>query len=459
MEKRGGRRKVSGRVLFFCVLLGCLFCGVFLYQQVQVREVFNEEVEWLSHGFVEKELLEEDPGAWVEGEEPRDELKESLQAIAAENFLHDGIREVKRPMAVVTNAPKPPPQPRPRNPRRRRGRRGPPRQASLAGGEEGVPAVGGQGSGGSDAGATTPSQGEGQQGEGSAVVAADEKEEELPFTGAEIDSIFNNLTYLMDEEVIHKLFASQTTIGETHSGSSKKGPHKVRLTESQKELVPEDGKPSTRYKTCALVGNARSLLKKSHGEEIDEHDAVMRLNQATTVGFEKHVGKKTTFRLINSKWASAYTTSSKLQLEQNATLVVSRTDWRAFLRIAGKLKNKRRDISSMLLSREAVNCAGEVLRELKRRMEGIRGKPYPGKGSPSSGWVGTYFLLQMCDRLDIYGVGTTAFKEKVPNWHYFENHRFRSSREFGSDPHHSFALEHEALLLLDSKKIVFHHRD
>ena len=67
------------------------------------------------------------------------------------------------------------------------------------------------------------------------------------------------------------------------------------------------------------------------------------------------------------------------------------------------------------------------------------------------------FLLQICDTLDIYGVGTTAFKEKVPNWHYFENHRFHSSREFGSDPHHSFALEHEALLLLKREKVVIHH--
>ena len=66
-------------------------------------------------------------------------------------------------------------------------------------------------------------------------------------------------------------------------------------------------------------------------------------------------------------------------------------------------------------------------------------------------------MLQICDTLDIYGVGTTAFKEKVPNWHYFENHRFHSSREFGSDPHHSFALEHEALLLLNREKVVIHH--
>ena len=115
-------------------------------------------------------------------------------------------------------------------------------------------------------------------------------------------------------------------------------------------------------------------------------------------------------------------------------------------------------MSAVLLSREAVNEAGGTLRELKRRMEAERGgKAYPGKGSPSSGWVGTYFLLQMCDRVDIYGVGTTAFKEKVPNWHYFENHRFHSSREFGSDPHHSFMLEHEALLILNNQKIVIHH--
>ena len=48
--------------------------------------------------------------------------------------------------------------------------------------------------------------------------------------------------------------------------------------------------------SCALVGNSRSMLMQERGEEIDEHEVVLRLNQAPTNAFEKWVGSKTTHR-------------------------------------------------------------------------------------------------------------------------------------------------------------------
>ncbi|XP_066518846.1 beta-galactoside alpha-2,6-sialyltransferase 2b isoform X2 [Hoplias malabaricus] len=58
----------------------------------------------------------------------------------------------------------------------------------------------------------------------------------------------------------------------------------------------------TPYKTCAVVSSAGAILKSSLGQEIDSHDAVLRFNAAPTKGFQKDVGNKTTFRIINSKW-------------------------------------------------------------------------------------------------------------------------------------------------------------
>lgn len=54
-----------------------------------------------------------------------------------------------------------------------------------------------------------------------------------------------------------------------------------------------------KYRTCAVVGNSGLVLRYKHGSRIDEHDAVIRLNDAPTIGFEEHVGAKTTFRLVN----------------------------------------------------------------------------------------------------------------------------------------------------------------
>ncbi|KAG6552862.1 hypothetical protein Mapa_005517 [Marchantia paleacea] len=59
----------------------------------------------------------------------------------------------------------------------------------------------------------------------------------------------------------------------------------------------EEGK---RYKTCAVVGNSGILLNRTFGDFIDSHDMVMRLNNAKLLGFEKHVGTKTTLSFVNS---------------------------------------------------------------------------------------------------------------------------------------------------------------
>jgi hypothetical protein len=55
------------------------------------------------------------------------------------------------------------------------------------------------------------------------------------------------------------------------------------LLQEEKQLLPKYGNPPRLYGSCALVGNARSLLGATNGEEIDAHDAVMRINQVRCV--------------------------------------------------------------------------------------------------------------------------------------------------------------------------------
>ena len=58
---------------------------------------------------------------------------------------------------------------------------------------------------------------------------------------------------------------------------------------------------------CSLgwfqVGNGGINLESEYGPGIDAVDIVLRFNDGPTKGFEQHVGRKTTFRLVNNAWS------------------------------------------------------------------------------------------------------------------------------------------------------------
>ncbi|XP_077235803.1 beta-1,6-galactosyltransferase GALT29A-like [Tasmannia lanceolata] len=54
------------------------------------------------------------------------------------------------------------------------------------------------------------------------------------------------------------------------------------------------------YASCAVVGNSGILLKNESGALIDSHEIVIRLNNARTGGYERHVGSKTHIAFVNS---------------------------------------------------------------------------------------------------------------------------------------------------------------
>ena len=53
-------------------------------------------------------------------------------------------------------------------------------------------------------------------------------------------------------------------------------------------------------------------MDASFGGTIDSHDVVFRMNQAPVKGYELHVGKKSTFRVLNSLWSHRYSHGSAL---------------------------------------------------------------------------------------------------------------------------------------------------
>ena len=84
---------------------------------------------------------------------------------------------------------------------------------------------------------------------------------------------------------------------------AKAAPVKIaRVTPAMRMSLPAEDVWKTRFfRKCAIVGSSGILLTHELGAEIDSHDMVFRFNSASTKGFEKHVGSKTTHRITNSR--------------------------------------------------------------------------------------------------------------------------------------------------------------
>ena len=85
---------------------------------------------------------------------------------------------------------------------------------------------------------------------------------------------------------------------------------------------------------------------------------------------------------------------------------------------------------------------------------------YQGGDAPSSGFIGFYFLLQVCERIAVYAFSSQKlFEINKRSWpyHYFRFTEYAGlglhldSEQLREHPHHSFEAEVELMALLSSK--------
>ena len=101
-----------------------------------------------------------------------------------------------------------------------------------------------------------------------------------------------------------------------------------KLTVDRKNLKAPDGShnfenwKSMNFDSCAVVGSGPSLLNSGYGTDIDNHDAVFRINSAPTKGFHSDVGSFTTFRVsYGITCLHAAMTGKKSKIESNENVV------------------------------------------------------------------------------------------------------------------------------------------
>lgn len=72
----------------------------------------------------------------------------------------------------------------------------------------------------------------------------------------------------------------------------------VKITDALRAKFPSRADvlgPHTRMGSCAVVGSAGHLRNSGLGQEIDRHDSILRINTATTLGYESDVGSRFVF--------------------------------------------------------------------------------------------------------------------------------------------------------------------
>ncbi|KAM6214150.1 CMP-N-acetylneuraminate-beta-galactosamide-alpha-2,3-sialyltransferase 1 [Rhynchocyon petersi] len=181
-------------------------------------------------------------------------------------------------------------------------------------------------------------------------------------------------------------------------------------------LVPGDIDPLLENEVvscrrCAVVGNSGNLKESKYGPQIDEHDFVLRMNKAPTVGFEPDVGSKTTHHLVYPE--------SFRELEENVSMVLvpfKTTDlqWVISATTKGTITHTYVPVPAKIKVKKE-----KILIYHPAFIKYVFDNWLQGHGRyPSTGILSVIFSLHICDEVDLYGFGA----DSKGNWHhYWEN--------------------------------------
>uniref|UniRef100_A0A061R6Q7 Beta-galactoside alpha--sialyltransferase 2 n=1 Tax=Tetraselmis sp. GSL018 TaxID=582737 RepID=A0A061R6Q7_9CHLO len=154
----------------------------------------------------------------------------------------------------------------------------------------------------------------------------------------------------------------------------------VAKPELLKLLPPQDVfRQMPKFKTCAVVGNGGSLLMNDMGATIDRHQAVIRFNGGITRGFERWVGSRTTFRILNTQHIGFQELNGEILL-QHATSLSAMED-----ALVHKIKHP--NVTMFITDGDFHQY---VLDEM-------------GDGAASNGFYGVVFANEICEKVTLYG--------------------------------------------------------
>ncbi|XP_073090249.1 alpha-N-acetylgalactosaminide alpha-2,6-sialyltransferase 5 isoform X3 [Manis javanica] len=169
-----------------------------------------------------------------------------------------------------------------------------------------------------------------------------------------------------------------------------------------------DHKPLRMHcRDCALVTSSGHLLHSQQGPQIDQTECVIRMNDAPTRGFGRDVGNRTSLRVI------AHSSIQRILRNRHDLLNVSQGTvfifWgpSSYMRRDGKgqVYNNLQLLSQVLPRLKAFMITRHKMLQFDELFKQETGKDRKISNTwLSTGWFTMTIALELCDRIDVYGM-------------------------------------------------------
>lgn len=169
----------------------------------------------------------------------------------------------------------------------------------------------------------------------------------------------------------------------------------------------------TNFDRCALVGASNVLVGAAKGNEIDGHDAVIRVNRIPTAGFWKDYGGRTDVLFVSNEWGGAVALMGPGGEGPKAVACKDLDNCRnaAIIRRGDlQLCNKEGMAKAWGLDHTFVGCEHRNISFLVKSIESLGGKMATG------GLHAFFTFVPVCRELNLYGFGGLGTGDGHQEW-------------------------------------------
>ena len=172
--------------------------------------------------------------------------------------------------------------------------------------------------------------------------------------------------------------------------------------------------------TCALVGNAGHLSLKEHGKYIDQHDFVVRFNNKLTTPYKRHVGEKTSLRVVNHRRSLATCCRGNFPEAKAGRTDTGVLIWypAAQSQIKAQCKQKFPNNPFYIMPRVVTTGVADRMRLLRRDAQRLGLGPFGAWKQLSSGAHTLLYYVSLCRSVSLYGFTTYSSSSKGGGDHY-----------------------------------------